>query len=697
MLRPDRARHRLGRRQPAHSCQEDRLWVGHQRRQDVDLDGGLREGRPDLRPDGPRARLQGPRVLPGGHRPAGLQTPADRAQDGAARLGHRLDRPRRRGGARGRAARDDRGRVQGRDVLSGLRSLLGRRGVRRDLQGLRGGVGEVLQGARAVLPPDRQLPAGPGDDRRHGGQDRRLPHARVEGRVAQGQGPAEHPRDLDRQAPRDRGGGGMREHGDPGPRGRRLCRRPPCREVLPRRAGHHPVRGHLPDPETDHRPRDDGHQRPRPLLGCRSQAAMSEAQPAGSDSPETPDAGVGPAEVIGVLGAGTMGAGIAQLACRSGAITLLHDPIAEALERGVERVHDGLRREAARGRLSEQQAAEAADRLQPVEEMAAFAPCELVIEAVPERLELKHELYSSLQEIVGGECVLATNTSSLLVTAIASAVTDPGRVVGMHFFNPAPVMRLLEVVAGERSSPRALALAEATGEAMGKSVILASDGPGFLVNRCNRPFGLEALRLLQERLADIETIDRICRMEGGFPMGPFELMDLVGVDTGFEVSKSFYAQSFGEPRWRPSPITARYVAAGLHGRKTGRGYYDYSGTAPGGNYRSEDPGPTEATMSAGEGVVVISGSGSLATELRDAATAAGYEVRSPHAPSGGVLPSLAIDCASSPVEATGELEPGSGGAQLLLCARASLTRLNPGGSAVGFHALPPLADSRLVE
>ena len=122
---------------------------------------------------------------------------------------------------------------------------------------------------------------------------------------------------------------------------------------------------------------------------------------------------------------------------------------------------------------------------------------------------------------------------------------------------------------------------------MGKDTIRAADGPGFLVNRCNRPFGLEALRLLQERIADIETIDRIVRMEGGFRMGPFELMDLVGVDTGFEISKSFYEQSFGEPRWRPSPITARYVAAGLYGRKTGRGYYDYSSDP----YRPPDPDP----------------------------------------------------------------------------------------------------------
>ncbi len=194
-----------------------------------------------------------------------------------------------------------------------------------------------------------------------------------------------------------------------------------------------------------------------------------------------------------------------------------------------------------------------------------------------------------MAEIVSDECVLASNTSSLLVTAIATAVSNPQRVVGMHFFNPAPVMRLLEVVAGEQSQEWALAVAHSTGEAMGKTVIRAQDGPGFLVNRCNRPFGLEALRILQERIADIETIDRIVRVEGGFRMGPFELMDLVGVDTGFEISKSFYEQSFGEPRWRPSPITARYVAAGRHGRKSGRGYYDYSNDP----YRPPDPAPTE--------------------------------------------------------------------------------------------------------
>ncbi len=424
------------------------------------------------------------------------------------------------------------------------------------------------------------------------------------------------------------------------------------------------------------------------------------------------------AQIVGVVGAGTMGAGIAQLAARSGAHTLMFDPLAEALERGLGRAREGLAKEAAKGRLSAEQAGAAAERLQQAGHLRELKACELVIEAAPERLELKHELFATLSEIVSEECVLATNTSSLLVTAVARVASRPERVVGMHFFNPAPVMRLLEVVAGEQSSEEALALAEATGRAMGKSVIRAADGPGFLVNRCNRPFGLEALRVLQERLAEVEAIDQVVRMAGGFPMGPFELMDLVGVDTGFEVSKSFYEQSFGEPRWRPSPITARYVAAGRFGRKSGRGYYDYAGE--GGLHREADPQPLQAQAGEGEGVVVVAGAGVLAEELRAAAAQAGYEVRSPHAPSGGVLPSLAIDCdLGAPVSRVrapagraglqpglrGAPEPprlaeagaGPGGARLVLCARGSLAALEPGSSAVGFHALAPLGGAQLVE
>jgi 3-hydroxybutyryl-CoA dehydrogenase len=431
--------------------------------------------------------------------------------------------------------------------------------------------------------------------------------------------------------------------------------------------------------------------------------AMNEGQ-AGSRRPASSAAGV-----IGVLGAGTMGSGIAQLAARSGAEALLHDPIPEALERGLERARDGLEKEAARGRLTAEDAQAASERLHGVDEMGALSPCDLVIEAAPERPELKRELYERLSEIVDEECVLATNTSSLLVTAIATAASNPQRVVGMHFFNPAPVMRLLEVVAGVESSEAALALAHATGEAMGKTVIRAKDGPGFIVNRCNRPFGLEALRLLQEQIADIPTIDRICRMEGGFRMGPFELMDLVGVDTGLEISKSFYEQSFGEPRWRPSLIAARYVAAGLYGRKSGRGYYDYSTAAP--SHRPEDPAPLDASSPVhGEGVVVISGYGTIAEGLREAATQAGYEVRSPHAPTGDVLPGLVIECdatpvverhgstsADSPPDRRGTAPQPQGGARLLLCAGGSLGALDPGGSAVGFHVLPPLQQTQLVE
>jgi 3-hydroxybutyryl-CoA dehydrogenase len=440
---------------------------------------------------------------------------------------------------------------------------------------------------------------------------------------------------------------------------------------------------------------------------------------AGTEDEINPASGrpVDAAVVIGVLGAGTMGSGIAQLAARSGASTLLYDPIEQALERGLAGARDGLAKEAAKGRLDGQAAQDAAQRLEAVDSMSAFSSCELVIEAAPERIELKHELYRELAGIVSPQCVLASNTSSLPITKIAAAVDRPERVVGMHFFNPAPLMALLEIVAGVLSDERSLAVADATGRAMGKQTIRAADVPGFLVNRCNRPFGLEALRLLAERIADVETIDRVVRMEGAFKMGPFELSDLVGVDTGFDVALSFYELSFGEPRWRPSPIQARRVAAGLLGRKTGRGYYDYGGGASGEakpaprgvRYRSEDPAPLVAGAPGdGEGVVVIAGEGVLAGELRAAAEQAGYEVRSPHTPSGGVLPALQIDCDPTASVREREQPPGRrrgdrrettqpGGARVLLCATGSLSVLDPGGSAVGFHVLPPFGETGLVE
>jgi 3-hydroxybutyryl-CoA dehydrogenase len=399
---------------------------------------------------------------------------------------------------------------------------------------------------------------------------------------------------------------------------------------------------------------------------------------------------VAPPQVIGVLGAGTMGAGIAQLACLSGARTLLHDPVPAALKRGLESIRAQLDRGVERGRLSAADASEAATRLAPAAELEDLKPCELIIEAAPESLELKRSLFARLaEEVVSDDCVLATNTSSLLVTAIASAVPGPERVVGMHFFNPAPVMRLLEVVAGAQSDQRALAVARAAGEAMGKHVIDAVDGPGFLVNRCNRPFGLEALKLVQEQIAPIPEIDRICRLGGGFRMGPFELMDLVGVDVGLDVSRSFYEQSFGEPRWRPSPITVKTVAAGRLGRKSGRGYYEYGGG--GAPHRPSDPEPLEA--GGGDGLVVIAGDGALAIELEAAASDAGWDVVSPAAAADQPAPFLILDL----LGAEEPEAPLQGGPQAICCAAGSLAALDPGGGAVGFHALPPFDQTQLVE
>jgi 3-hydroxybutyryl-CoA dehydrogenase len=282
--------------------------------------------------------------------------------------------------------------------------------------------------------------------------------------------------------------------------------------------------------------------------------------------------------------------------------------------------------------------------------------------------------------------VLASNTSSIPITSIAPAAADPSRVVGMHFFNPAPLMRLVEVIAGLESGPDALATARATGEAMGRRVIEAADGPGFIVNRCNRPFGLEALKLLAEQAADVETIDRICRLGGGFRMGPFELSDLVGVDVGLEVARSFHELSFGEPRWRPSPLAARQVAAGRLGRKSGRGWYDYED----GPHRPDDPEPPAAGGGDGR-LLVIAGELPLADELRGLAAAAGWAVADPAA-AGGDVPWLAVECGA----ARGG-PPLQGGPLALLCADGSLHAKDPGGGAAGFHALPPLDGTSLVE
>ena len=280
-------------------------------------------------------------------------------------------------------------------------------------------------------------------------------------------------------------------------------------------------------------------------------------------------------ERIGVVGAGTMGAGIAQVAALGKYETRLYDPVPAALEAGLENLHAALNKGATKGLWSEVEADEASGRAGGAHSLGDLAECDLVIEAAPEDLSLKRELFASLAEACGPATILASNTSSLPVTAIAALVPRRERVVGMHFFNPPALMKLVEVVATADSAAAALDATAEVGRRMGRTPIRAKDSPGFIANRLARPFTLESLRMLAEGVADAETIDRVCRLGGGFRMGPFELIDLIGLDVNLSVARSFYAQG-GEPeRWRPSKIQEELVAAGRLGRKSGRGFYSY--------------------------------------------------------------------------------------------------------------------------
>jgi 3-hydroxybutyryl-CoA dehydrogenase len=295
-----------------------------------------------------------------------------------------------------------------------------------------------------------------------------------------------------------------------------------------------------------------------------------------------------PVERVGVVGAGTMGAGIAQIAALGGVETRLHDTDPKALFGGIDRAVSAIETGVERERWSRTDSVNALGRLAAARELDDLAGCDLVIEAAPERLDLKRELFARLESVCGPDAVLATNTSSLSVTAIAAEAEGPGRIAGMHFFNPPDRMKLVEVVAGDESSDDALAAVAGLAERMGRTPIRARDSVGFVANRCARPFTLESLRMLGEGVATHEEIDRVCRVGGGFRMGPFELMDLIGIDVNFGVARSFFEQSFGEPRWRPHPIQQRMVDSGRLGRKSGRGFYDYGGDGP---HRAEDPDP----------------------------------------------------------------------------------------------------------
>jgi 3-hydroxybutyryl-CoA dehydrogenase len=280
-----------------------------------------------------------------------------------------------------------------------------------------------------------------------------------------------------------------------------------------------------------------------------------------------------------------MGRGIAQLAALGGYETVLYDVAPELAESGAATLREALDKGAERGRWSVDDAKAAAARVETASELEQLRGCGLVIEAAPEKLELKRQIFTSLAAAVGPEPVFASNTSSLRVSAIAERVPQPERLVGMHFFNPPALMKLVEVVAAERSSERALAAATEVAERMGRTPIRAKDSPGFVANRLARPFSLESLRILADGVAEAATIDRVVRLGGGFRMGPFELLDLIGLDVNLEIARSFFAQG-GEPeRWRPSPIQEKLVAEGRFGRKSGHGYYEYGDGAA----REPDP------------------------------------------------------------------------------------------------------------
>ena len=277
---------------------------------------------------------------------------------------------------------------------------------------------------------------------------------------------------------------------------------------------------------------------------------------------------------VGVVGAGTMGAGIAQVAAASGHAVSLYHVSAELAEGGRTRIAASWERAVARGRLTAEARDAAQGRLAVVSDLAALADADLVIEAITEDLVPKRALFAELEQICGPTAILASNTSSLSIGEIARGLAYPERVVGLHFFNPAPAQELVEIIGGAQTVPETIARAEDFARELGKTPVRARDTPGFIVNRVARPFGGEALRLVAEGVATPAEIDRIVRA-AGFPMGPCELADMVGLDVGLAVTRALYEQTFGEPRFRPQPLQARMVAAGALGRKSGRGFYRY--------------------------------------------------------------------------------------------------------------------------
>jgi 3-hydroxybutyryl-CoA dehydrogenase len=284
--------------------------------------------------------------------------------------------------------------------------------------------------------------------------------------------------------------------------------------------------------------------------------------------------------VIGVIGAGVMGGGIAQVAAGAGHTVLLFDALPEAVARARAAIDKDLQAGVARGKMAAEDAQAILARIRPAAELGELSRCALVIEAIAEDFEAKRALLAKLQQSVAADCIIATNTSSLSITALAAGGAHPERVVGMHFFNPPARMKLVEVVSGVETSPDVARTVFATAEGWGKKAATAKCTPGFIVNRIARPFYGEAWMVLSENAADAATLDAIVRDCGGFPMGPFELMDLIGHDVNLKVTQSVFEATFGDRRYVPSLGQQELVRAGRLGRKSGRGIYDFRDGAP---------------------------------------------------------------------------------------------------------------------
>jgi 3-hydroxybutyryl-CoA dehydrogenase len=307
-----------------------------------------------------------------------------------------------------------------------------------------------------------------------------------------------------------------------------------------------------------------------------------------------------PSVPVAVIGAGTMGAGIAQVAAAAGHPVLLYDAEASALTRAKERIAGALARVVERRRMTPEQRERMLDRITPCHSLDPLAPAGLVVEAIVEDLAAKERLFQSLEVVCQSDAIFASNTSSLSITALAAGLRQPERMVGMHFFNPAPVMALVEVVRGLASAPEAVEAVRATAAAWGKNPVVCRSTPGFIVNRVARPFYGEPLRALAERAADVATIDAVMRGAGGFRMGPFELIDLIGLDVNLAVSRSIHGAYSGDPRYAPSLLQQEMVEAGRLGQKSGRGFYDHAADA-------ERPEPRTAPRAAPPALIVVEG------------------------------------------------------------------------------------------